>query len=137
LRRPPDGSESQSDRHAPRHQPHLGLRWFADNEYAKLLHEDFRIRKYLREELKQAGISKVVIERPHKKCRVTIHTARPGVVIGKKGADIEKLRRAVAKMTDSKCTSTSLKCASRKSTRPGCRQRSPSSWSAVSLSAAP
>ena len=52
-------------------------------------------------ELKQAAVSKIVIERPHKKCRVTIHSARPGVVIGKKGADIEKLRRHVAKLTDS------------------------------------
>ncbi len=56
-------------------------RWFADGtEYAKLLHEDFRIRKYLREKLKQAGISRIIIERPHKKCRVTIYSARPGVV---------------------------------------------------------
>ena len=77
-------------------------RWFADGaEYAKLLHEDFRIREFLRENLKQAGISRIIIERPHKKCRVTIYSARPGVVIGKKGADIENLRRAVSKMTDS------------------------------------
>ncbi|MEO1160164.1 MAG: 30S ribosomal protein S3, partial [Pseudomonadota bacterium] len=77
-------------------------RWFADGtEYAKLLHEDFRIREYLREKLKQAGISRIIIERPHKKCRVTIYSARPGVVIGKKGADIEKLRRDVSAMTDS------------------------------------
>ncbi len=77
-------------------------RWFADGtEYAKLLHEDFRIREYLREKLKQAGISRIIIERPHKKCRVTIYSARPGVVIGKKGADIEKLRRDVSAMTES------------------------------------
>nr|WP_272210482.1 30S ribosomal protein S3 [Marinicella sp. W31]MDC2876369.1 30S ribosomal protein S3 [Marinicella sp. W31] len=77
-------------------------RWFADNhEYGKLLHEDLKIRAYIQKELKQAGISKVVIERPHKKCRVTIHSARPGLIIGKKGADIEKLRRQLATMTDS------------------------------------
>ena len=77
-------------------------RWFADGrEYSKLLHEDFRIREFLREKLKQAGISRIIIERPHKKCRVTIYSARPGVVIGKKGADIENLRRAISKMTDS------------------------------------
>ncbi len=77
-------------------------RWFADGtEYARLLHEDFRIREYLREKLKQAGVSRIIIERPHKKCRVTIYSARPGVVIGKKGADIEKLRRDVSAMTDS------------------------------------
>jgi small subunit ribosomal protein S3 len=77
-------------------------RWFADNaEYSKLLHEDLKIRKYIMDELKQAAISKVVIERPHKKCRVTIHSARPGVVIGKKGADIDKLRKRVADITSS------------------------------------
>jgi small subunit ribosomal protein S3 len=77
-------------------------RWFADGkEYGSLLHEDIAIRHFLEGRLKQAGISKIVIERPHKKCRVTIHTARPGVVIGKKGADIEKLRRELTKYTDS------------------------------------
>src|SRR5688572_26070124 len=77
-------------------------RWYAGkNEYGLLLHEDMAIRKGLMEALKQAAVSKIVIERPHKKCRVTIHSARPGVVIGKKGSDIEKLRKAVAKMTDS------------------------------------
>ena len=77
-------------------------RWFAGrHEYGQLLHEDIKIRELLSEQLKQAGISKIVIERPHKKCRVTIHTARPGVVIGKKGADIEKLRKKVAEMTSS------------------------------------
>ncbi len=77
-------------------------RWFANKgEYGRLLHEDMKIRKVLMEELKQAAVSKIVIERPHKKCRVTIHSARPGIVIGKKGADIEKLRKRVAKLTDS------------------------------------
>ncbi|WP_159590050.1 MULTISPECIES: 30S ribosomal protein S3 [Chelativorans] len=76
-------------------------RWFADNaEYGQLLHEDLKIREYIEKELKQAAISKVVIERPHKKCRVTIHSARPGLIIGKKGADIEKLRRKVSQMTN-------------------------------------
>ncbi len=76
-------------------------RWFADNNYADLLHEDLRIREYLRKRLQQAGVSRIVIERPAKKARITIHTARPGVVIGKKGADIEKLRGALQKMTSS------------------------------------
>ncbi|MEM8855658.1 MAG: 30S ribosomal protein S3 [Pseudomonadota bacterium] len=77
-------------------------RWYAEGgEYGKLLHEDIAIREMLMKELKQAAVSKIVIERPHKKCRVTIHSARPGVVIGKKGADIDRLRKAVAKMTDS------------------------------------
>ncbi len=77
-------------------------RWYADGRaYGDLLHEDLRIRRYLMSRLNQAGVSRVVIERPTKKARVTIHTARPGVVIGKKGADIERLRRALAEITDS------------------------------------
>jgi small subunit ribosomal protein S3 len=77
-------------------------RWFANKgEYGKLLHEDMKIRSALMEDLKQAAVSKIVIERPHRKCRVTIHSARPGIVIGKKGADIEKLRKKVGSMTDS------------------------------------
>ena len=77
-------------------------RWFASRgEYGRLLHEDMRIRDHILKQQRQAGISKVVIERPHKKCRVTVHTARPGVLIGKKGADIEKLRGELAKLTAS------------------------------------
>ena len=77
-------------------------RWYADGAaYGELLHEDFRIREHIRKGRSQAAISKVVIERPHKKCRVSIHTARPGVLIGKKGADIETMRRAVQSMTAS------------------------------------
>ncbi|MCX5514512.1 30S ribosomal protein S3 [Kaistia algarum] len=77
-------------------------RWFANKgEYGKLLHEDQKIREVLMKDLKQAAVSKIVIERPHKKCRVTIHSARPGIVIGKKGADIDKLRKTVSKLTDS------------------------------------
>ena len=76
-------------------------RWYADGDYAKLLHEDLKLRNYLRSRLTQAGVSRVVIERPAKKARVTIHTARPGVVIGKKGADIEELRKSLSKMTGS------------------------------------
>lgn len=111
-------------------------RWFADNaEYGQLLHEDLKIRAYLMEELKAAGIAKVVIERPHKKCRVTIHSARPGLIIGKKGADIEKLRKKLSEMTNSRRTSTSLKCASRKLTQRSLLSRSPSSSNAAWLSA--
>jgi len=77
-------------------------RWYADTkDYGDLLLEDIRIRDFIKLECKQAGISRVIIERPHKKCRVTIHTARPGVIIGKKGADIEVLRKKIASMTDS------------------------------------
>ncbi|MCB1506235.1 MAG: 30S ribosomal protein S3 [Hyphomicrobiaceae bacterium] len=77
-------------------------RWFAGRgEYGRLLHEDMAIREHIMKQQRQAGIAKVVIERPHKKCRVTVHTARPGVLIGKKGADIEKLRSQLARLTDS------------------------------------
>src|ERR687886_892292 len=80
-------------------------RWFASRgEYGRLLHEDIEIRNRLMKDLKQAAVSKVVIERPHKKCRVTIHSARPGVVIGKKGADIDRLRKLVGKMTNADVT---------------------------------
>ena len=73
-------------------------RWFATGDYSKMLHEDLKLRRTLRERLKGAGVSRVVIERPAKKPRVTIHAARPGVVIGKKGADIEVLRKDLAKL---------------------------------------
>ncbi|MDE8651364.1 30S ribosomal protein S3 [Novosphingobium album (ex Liu et al. 2023)] len=77
-------------------------RWFAEGrDYRKLLEEDLKIRKFIIETLPQAAISKVVIERPAKLCRVSIYAARPGVIIGKKGADIEKLRKQLSKMTGS------------------------------------
>src|SRR6266540_4048614 len=76
-------------------------RWFArKGEYARLLHDDIRMRRDLKKRLGQAGVSRIIIERPHKKCRVTIYAARPGVIIGKKGADIDKLRKDIAAMTD-------------------------------------
>ncbi len=74
-------------------------RWFAGREYADLLHEDIRIRAFLEDKLKAAGVARVLIERPAKKANITIFSARPGVVIGKKGADIEKLRAELGKMT--------------------------------------
>ena len=77
-------------------------RWYAEGrDYAKLLSEDIEIRKHIVTSLPQAAISKVVIERPAKLCRISIYAARPGVIIGKKGADIEKLRTKLAKMTES------------------------------------
>ena len=77
-------------------------RWYADSDkYSDYLHEDLKIKEFLKEKLAQAGISRIVIERPAKKARVTIHSARPGVVIGKKGQDIEILRSQIQKMTDS------------------------------------
>ena len=77
-------------------------RWFAEGaDYGRLLLEDLKIRQYILKTLPQAAISKVVIERPAKLCRVSIYAARPGVIIGKKGTDIEKLRKKLASMTSS------------------------------------
>ena len=77
-------------------------RWYAEGaDYGRLLLEDLEIRKYILKTLPQAAISKVVIERPAKLCRVSIYAARPGVIIGKKGTDIEKLRKTLGAMTSS------------------------------------
>jgi len=76
-------------------------RWYADDDYADLLHEDLKIRDYLNKRLSQAGVSRIIVERPAKKARISIHTARPGVVIGKKGADIEKLKQDLGRLTNS------------------------------------
>ena len=77
-------------------------RWYAEGaDYGRLLLEDLKIRAYIIKTLPQAAISKVVIERPAKLCRISIFAARPGVIIGKKGADIEKLRSTIGKMTSS------------------------------------
>jgi small subunit ribosomal protein S3 len=76
-------------------------KWYANTaEFGDLLHQDLAIRNYLKGELKNASVARITIERPHKKCRITVYTARPGVVIGKKGSDIEKLRKRVASMVD-------------------------------------
>jgi small subunit ribosomal protein S3 len=76
-------------------------RWFAEGaDYGRMLLEDINIRKFVMKTLPQAAISKVVIERPAKLCRVSIYAARPGVIIGKKGADIEKLKKQINKYTD-------------------------------------
>jgi small subunit ribosomal protein S3 len=74
-------------------------RWYAGADYAAKLHEDIKITKYLKKTLDAAGVSKITIERPTKKAHITIHTARPGVVIGKKGADIDKIKKDIGKFT--------------------------------------
>ena len=75
-------------------------RWFSEKDYAKLLQEDITIRKFLIKKLSSAGISKLVIERPAKLAKITIHTSRPGVIIGKKGSDIEKLKKDIGNITE-------------------------------------
>lgn len=79
-------------------------RWFAKKDYATNLHQDLEIRRFVQKNLGQAGISKVVIERLAKKARLTIHTARPGVLIGKKGADIDKLRKKLSDIANTDVT---------------------------------
>jgi small subunit ribosomal protein S3 len=74
-------------------------KWYADREYAQLLREDLRVRQFLKERLYHAGISKVEIERAANKAKINIYTARPGIVIGKKGAEIEKLKAELGKLT--------------------------------------
>lgn len=74
--------------------------WYANTaQYADNLEGDFKVRQFLTKELKNASVSRIVIERPAKSVRITIHTARPGVVIGKKGEDVERLRKQVTKLT--------------------------------------
>ena len=73
-------------------------RWFSEKNYSKLLQEDFMLRKFLQKKLALAGVSKILIERPAKLAKITVYTARPGVIIGKKGSDIEKLRNQIVKM---------------------------------------
>jgi small subunit ribosomal protein S3 len=75
-------------------------KWFARRDYAPLLHEDLKLRKFLKQRLYHAGISKVEIERAANKAKINIYTARPGIVIGKKGAEIEKLKSELGKLTN-------------------------------------
>jgi len=76
-------------------------RWFAGREYAKLLHEDLEICRLVKEKLAHAGISKVEVERMGQKARVTVHTARPGIVIGRRGAEVDQLRAELEKLSES------------------------------------
>jgi len=74
-------------------------RWFAKKNYATLLHEDIKIRKIVKERLTHAGVSKIEIERAGQKAKINIHTARPGIIIGKKGAEVDKLKKDLEAMT--------------------------------------
>ncbi len=76
-------------------------RWFSRKEYGSLLHDDLKLRKFLHQRLSQAAVAKILIERAARRTRITLHSARPGVVIGKKGADIDKLRSDLGKVTNS------------------------------------
>src|SRR5436190_19550508 len=74
-------------------------RWFAKQDYAKLLREDLELKDALRARLKAAGVSSIEVDRPGQKLRISIHTSRPGIIIGRKGAEIEKLKADLAKRT--------------------------------------
>ena len=75
-------------------------KWYAQHDYARLLHEDLKIKKFLKTRLYHAGISKIEVERAANKAKINIYTARPGIVIGKKGAEIEKLKQEIGRLTD-------------------------------------
>jgi len=74
-------------------------KWYAERDYSQLLHEDLKIKKFIKGRLFHAGISKIEIERATNKAKINIHTARPGIVIGKKGAEIEKLKEELSRLT--------------------------------------
>ncbi len=75
-------------------------RWYAEADYAKLLHEDIKLRNFLKKRLFNSGVSKIEIERAASKAKINIYTARPGLIIGKKGAEVETLKKELAKLTD-------------------------------------
>ncbi|MSM41501.1 MAG: 30S ribosomal protein S3 [Geobacter sp.] len=75
-------------------------RWYAKSEYAKLLHEDLKLRSFLKKRLYNSGVSKIEIERAANKAKINIYTARPGLIIGKKGSEVETLKKDLAKLTD-------------------------------------
>ena len=113
-------------------------KWYASSKnFPDLLETDLKVRQFLKKKLANASVSRIQIERPARLARITMHTARPGVVIGKKGEDIEALRKAVARMmgwTSRICRSTSRRSASRNWTRNWWPKASPSSWSGASCS---
>jgi small subunit ribosomal protein S3 len=76
-------------------------RWFKEKGYAQWLHEDLKLRNYIHDKLKSAGIARVDIERAANKCKINVHTARPGIVIGKKGSSLEQLKKDLQKLTSS------------------------------------
>ena len=76
-------------------------RWYSEDQYSVFLENDLKIRKYIESKLKKAGLSKVIIERSSKKIIIAIHASRPGIIIGKKGSDIEKLKKELSKLSSS------------------------------------
>ena len=113
-------------------------RWFTDREYQNYLIEDIHIRQYLNRELERAAVSRVEIERTRDRLRVDVHTARPGIVIGRRGAEADRLRTKLAEITKNpKVTLTSRRSSSQSSTRRSWLKASPTSWPAGSASGGP
>ena len=77
-------------------------RWYAEKDYTKLLHEDLRLRNFIREQLEGAGVSRIEIDRAANNVRINVHTAKPGMVIGKGGTGVEQQRRSLEKITQKK-----------------------------------
>jgi small subunit ribosomal protein S3 len=100
-------------------------RWYAKKDYSELLREDIFIRKYITSRLHRAGISKVIIERAPKKITVTIHTARPGIVIGRKGTEVDQLRDELQHITKKEIHVNIRKSKSRNSTPSSLQNMSP------------
>ena len=112
-------------------------RWYAEGEYSKLLHADLKLRDDLKKRLGHAGVSEIDIERAADKLRVTIHTSRPGIIIGRKGAEVDKLRDELAKHDRPRGPHQHPGDPAPRARRPaGRRSRSPASSSAASPSAA-
>jgi ribosomal protein S3 len=103
-------------------------RWFVEKDYDKLLLEDYKLKAELKDKLKSAGVSSVEIERPGNKLRIIIKTARPGIIIGRKGAEIDKLKQDCRKRRRAKCMSISRKCTSPNSTPNWSRNRLRCNW---------
>ena len=112
-------------------------RWFATKEYASLLHEDAKIRRYIKDALYHAGISRIDIERSANRARIAVHTARPGIIIGRKGSEVEKLKNELQARTARRSTSTSRRWCTRSWMPSSCPRTSRSSSRSASPSAAP
>ena len=112
-------------------------RWFVERDYDKLLLEDVKLKNELKDKLKSAGVSSIEIERPGNKLRVIIKTARPGIIIGRKGAEIDKLKRTCRSAPGARFTWIFRKCTSRNWMRNWYRSRSRCNWKSASASAAP
>src|SRR5712671_3535876 len=110
-------------------------KWYAGKkEFGRLLTEDRNIRELLKKKLESASVPQILIERAASRCRITIMTARPGIVIGRKGAEIDKLKEELSRMTGKEIYSISMKSSSRKSMLSLWPRTSPCSWNAVFLS---